>query len=169
MPMLSATAAETKQIEAEQLVERRVITVDAAGFETVTFESAKLVKPGDYLRYSIQYENKLDAPAEDIILTMPLPDVMEYVVGSAAPKSYPHEVSFDAGATFQLAEENAFPLQSPCNTHTLEIRKRGRAGRVGACVRRCYSEIEYPVLILILPRSSNQGNFGSAECRFNLC
>ena len=108
LPMLNADAAETKQIDAEQIVERRVIKVDPAGFETVTFETAKLVKPGDYLRYSIHYENNLDAPAENIILTMPVPEVMDYVVGSAAPKSYPYEVSFDAGATFKLAEESTF-------------------------------------------------------------
>ena len=100
---LSATCAhadESRAIHAEQSVERRIIALDENGFETVRYEPATLVKPGDYLRYVLSYENRLEHPAEDIVLVMPVPGAMRFIPGSVLPSDVPYQVSYDKGASF---------------------------------------------------------------------
>lgn len=109
LPVLGV--AEDQRIIAEQSVERRVIVRDAQGFETVRFEPADVVKPGDYLRYTLKYENRLNDPAEAIVLVMPVPAALDFIPGSVLPLTIPYQISVDGGVTFIAVPEN-FPADA---------------------------------------------------------
>ncbi|MEC7289888.1 MAG: hypothetical protein VXW22_07360 [Pseudomonadota bacterium] len=84
---------------AEQVVERAVVTIDANGNESRTYETAEDVAPGDEVRYTLTYQNTGDAAAETVNLVMPVPSEVTYIEASATGND--NEISFSAdGLTF---------------------------------------------------------------------
>ena len=113
LPLSQALATELK---VETFVERRVIATDANGAVSASFETADLVKPGEYLRYSLRYSNALEGPAEAMVLTFPVPAEVEYVFGSAESEGQVHLVSIDGGARFFAPTEDLL-VERPRVTH----------------------------------------------------
>ena len=66
-------ASAQAQVTATQTVLSETVTVDERGRETVTTAPADRVTPGDRLAYVLAYENEGSAPAEGVVLTMPVP------------------------------------------------------------------------------------------------
>ena len=112
LSLLTALAAPAYAVglEATQTVERAVITIDEAGVETVTYEIAEELAPGDELRYTISYLNADDKPAQNVKLSMPVPVEVNYVEGSAKPGTADISYSVD-GETY--AARTALKIQTP--------------------------------------------------------
>jgi uncharacterized repeat protein (TIGR01451 family) len=83
-------------------VEVEVITEDG-GKEIQRIDAAKVV-PGDEVIYTIQYANKGSEPAENIVITDPIPEHMLYQDGSAYGEGAVVTFSVDDGKTFDVAD-----------------------------------------------------------------
>lgn len=83
---IMAVSAPALALTATQTVKKEVVTVDPFGVETITYETAELVVPGERLAYELDYMNDQAEPATDLVLTMPIPDVVEFAEGSARGK-----------------------------------------------------------------------------------
>lgn len=87
-------------LTAHQEIEKRVISVDETGEETVAFVPAAMVAPGDTVRYVLQYDNQGGEPAEAVTLTMPVPEQTDLVEVSTPLETTIVSYSYDGGDTF---------------------------------------------------------------------
>ena len=87
-------------LQAEQVVERATVSVDANGQETRTYALATEVAPGDEVRYSLAYENTGDTPAEAVNLVMPIPAEVTYIEASASTDQGEVTYSADGGESY---------------------------------------------------------------------
>lgn len=94
------SAMSAQALTASQIVEREVIVHNADGTQTVTREAADKVTPGDKVIYSLKYYNDDTAPAENIVLVMPVPAEILYLDGSADTQGANTSYSVDGGKTF---------------------------------------------------------------------
>ena len=67
---------------ASQLAAVKVVA-EAGGKES--FQPAATVKPGELLEYRLDYHNKGDEAARGLEVTLPIPEGLEYMPGSAQP------------------------------------------------------------------------------------
>lgn len=70
--------------------------LDASGKPTTSFEEPKLVTPGDKLSFTLDYVNASGKPADNFVVTDPMPDGVLF----AGNESKGAEVSVDGGKTF---------------------------------------------------------------------
>lgn len=70
--------------------------VEEAGVKRVLLVAADNVTPGDEVIYDLSYANTSAKPAEQVVLTNPVPATLEYVSGDSAL------VSVDGGKTFAI-------------------------------------------------------------------
>lgn len=86
-------------------------TVEDAGVKRVVLVPAATVTPGQEVVYDLSYANAGSKPAEQVVLTNPVPATLEYVSGDSAL------VSVDGGKTFavltSLKVANADGTQRP--------------------------------------------------------
>ncbi len=85
MVFASASAlakAEGSQVEGT-LEQNRVVVVD--GKESLA--SADKVSPGDTLLYRVRYSNKGATPANNLVVTLPIPNGLEYIASADLPKA----------------------------------------------------------------------------------
>lgn len=87
-------------LTAVQSVDLVKTSVDADGANVITFEPATDVAPGEQVRYSLQYTNEGDAPAEAVSLVMPVPAEMTYLEESISGAASVVTFSVDAGTSF---------------------------------------------------------------------
>lgn len=93
----SPTAASMTAI---QSVEKEVIVVDKDGKEKIVRKKAERVKPGEAVIYTLKFQNKDSAPAEGIVLVMPVPRDVTYVEGSVTGPTASVTFSADGGETY---------------------------------------------------------------------
>ena len=91
-------AAASAQMTASQAVLTETVTVDPQGREVVTTAPATDVVPGDRVAYVLTYANEGAAPAEDLVLVMPVPASVTLLAGTEDGGTPEH--SADGGATF---------------------------------------------------------------------
>lgn len=65
------------------IVAEKVTVVDVDGKQVEKMVAAADVVPGDVIAYTLQYENKGDEAAKDVVLNNPIPQGTSYVVASA--------------------------------------------------------------------------------------
>ncbi len=87
-------------IVAEQIVEKEIVTRDNNGNETTERIKAEKVTPGEEVIYSLRFSNDGDAPAEAVILVMPVPSEVSYVEGSVGGQTAKITFSADGGQTY---------------------------------------------------------------------
>lgn len=83
--------------------QKQVITTDAEGNDVTSWETLEgtvSVEPGDVIRYSLTSENAGEKPAENLVLTQPVPAQTEYVADSAKANGAALSYSIDGGETF---------------------------------------------------------------------
>lgn len=90
-------------------IEVEVVTEDG-GKEIERIEAAKVV-PGDEVIYTIHYANTGPEPAENIVITDPIPEHMLYQDGSASGEGAFVTFSVDDGKTFDVAEKLTVPAE----------------------------------------------------------
>ena len=87
-------------IAAEQLVEKEIITRDNDGKERTERVAAEKVAPGEEVIYALRFSNEGDAPADAVVLVMPVPAEVSYVEGSVDGQNAKITFSADRGQTY---------------------------------------------------------------------
>ena len=100
-----ATAQETGTIRIQTSADVEIIETDASG-ETVTrLEQASKVVPGDIVIYTVSFSNTGSEPAENVVITNPVPRHMEYVEGTAFGPGADISFSIDGGQSWGTPDE----------------------------------------------------------------
>ena len=86
------------ELTAEALTEVR--TTNEAGEEVISFVKADKVVPGDEVVYTIHYVNRGTEPAEDVVITNPIPQHMVFTDVGQSPRGAEVEMSADGGAEY---------------------------------------------------------------------
>ena len=105
VPALMAPPALATGLRASQAVYKLVETTTADGEVVTEMVEADLVSPGDTVVYALSYSHDGDTPAENVALTMPVPEAIRFVEGSAAHDKASVTFSVDAGESFVSREE----------------------------------------------------------------
>ena len=98
--LVLAMAAPVSALTASQSIQKEIITTNADGSETVVYESADTVVPGERVVYTVNFENNRDEAETNLVLTMPVPAEVKYVEGTASEASGVLTFSSDGGASF---------------------------------------------------------------------
>lgn len=110
-PLLLAPVAQATGLQASQTVHKLVETTNADGQTVVERVEADLVAPGDTVIYSLNYNNAGEAAAENVALTMPVPEEIRYVEGSAEYAGASVTFSIDGGQSFASRGELEVTLE----------------------------------------------------------
>jgi uncharacterized repeat protein (TIGR01451 family) len=111
--LLGSTIMSTSALAltAEQTVEREIVVKNPDGSETITRAAADTVVPGESVVYSINYYNDQDKAAENVVLVMPVPDVLILVEGSADIEGAETTYSADGGQSFAQRQNVVVKLE----------------------------------------------------------
>lgn len=90
----AAAFADNVQLSSEVFVERMV--TDANGKEQTVLEEPKVVTPGEKLVFALSYKNAGSKPADDFVVTNPMPAAVTYAGGDNDGSV----VSVDGGKTW---------------------------------------------------------------------
>lgn len=96
----SAVLAAGENIRFESLAEIEVLQVNDKGEKGLVREPAKLVVPGTNVIYTNRFTNMGTEPAENLVITNPVPENMELLAGSVLPESATITYSVDNGKTY---------------------------------------------------------------------
>ena len=78
-----AFAQESGHLNVTTIVQIEEVFSDDQGVEKTRLVDAAKVVPGDEVIYTVTFVNISDEPAENVVITNPLPQEMNYVEGSA--------------------------------------------------------------------------------------
>lgn len=78
-----APALSAEQLELTMVAEKEVTVRDDTGETRVERVRPDLVVPGEEVIYTISYANPLAEPADNVVITNPLPEHMTYSAGTA--------------------------------------------------------------------------------------
>lgn len=95
-----AMGSTASALTAQQKVFKEIVTETPEGVVTTKRVEADKITPGDRVVYALSYTNDKGQPAEDIVLTMPVPEVIAYIDGTADNENTSIMYSVDGGATF---------------------------------------------------------------------
>jgi len=110
LTLSSAVAAEKDAVvELRTLAEIEVEVVTEDGEKEIQRVEAAKVIPGDEVIYTIRYANTGTEPAENIVITDPIPEHMLYQDGSASGEGALVTFSVDDGETFDVADNLTVP------------------------------------------------------------
>ena len=101
---VASVALPAAALEAEQRVLKEVTVTQLDGTEKKSYVDADLVTPGDTVVYALVFRNDQPAPAEDIVLVMPVPSEIAYIEGSSTTRLATADFSADGGTTFAARE-----------------------------------------------------------------
>ncbi len=95
-----AMASPVSALTASQTIQKEVVEVAEDGTETVSYTSAELVVPGERIVYTVNFENNRDEAETNLVLTMPVPQEVNYLEGSASDAAGVLTFSMDGGNSF---------------------------------------------------------------------
>ena len=95
-----ANAQANGHLNVTTTVQKEEVTIDAAGKRSTKLVDAAKVVPGDEVIYTVTFSNIGDEPAENVVITNPLPEQLTYVDGSAFGPGAEIVFSVDGGKTF---------------------------------------------------------------------
>lgn len=101
----SGMAQDARHLAIQTVVQKEEVTVDDAGNRKTRLVEAGKVVPGDEVVYTVSFSNVSDQPAENVIITNPLPEQLSYVEGSAFGPGAEVQFSVDGGVNFAAAGE----------------------------------------------------------------
>lgn len=85
--------------------EIEVPEVDASGAKVLVRQPATLVVPGANVIYTNSFTNHGTETAENLVITNPVPDRMEFLAGSTLPETAVMTYSIDGGKTFAVPDQ----------------------------------------------------------------
>ena len=101
LPILSVVAAPAfAEVSAQQFVEKEIVTRSDDGNDKIERITAEKVTPGEEVIYALRFSNDGDAPADAVVLVMPVPSEVSYVEGSVAGDNAKITFSADGGQTY---------------------------------------------------------------------
>lgn len=95
-----AIAQESGHLNVRTVVQKEEVTIDDDGNRRTRLVDATKVVPGDEVVYTVSFSNVSDEPAENVVITNPLPAELSYVDGSAFGPGADVQFSVDGGVTF---------------------------------------------------------------------
>ncbi len=98
-------AQEPGHLAIQTIVQKQEVSLDENGERQTKLVDADTVLPGDEVVYTVSFSNVSDEPAENVVITNPLPEQLTYVEGSAFGPGADLEFSVDGGQTFAAAGE----------------------------------------------------------------
>lgn len=101
----SGMAQDAGHLDIQTVVQKEEVSVDDAGNRETRLVEAGMVVPGDEVVYTVSFSNVSDQPAENVIITNPLPEQLSYVEGSAFGPGAEVQFSVDGGVNFAPAGE----------------------------------------------------------------
>ena len=106
IPGLLLAAAVCAEVELATSVERIVQVTTAAGEMQTLLLDASRVRPGEELRYTIEFTNDSSEfiPPDVIVITNPIPESAEYLAGTATGAGTEILFSVDGGVSFAAPE-----------------------------------------------------------------
>jgi uncharacterized repeat protein (TIGR01451 family) len=102
------TVLAEQDVRFESKAEIEVQETDQSGKKTWIRQPAKLVPPGTMVIYTNTFTNQGEEPAENLVVTNPVPQDMVYLSGSAMGENADITFSVDSGETF--ANENELTI-----------------------------------------------------------
>ncbi|MEN7343796.1 MAG: hypothetical protein AAAFM81_12675 [Pseudomonadota bacterium] len=97
----AAPAAQQKgYIETKTTVEKESVVLDENGNERVALVPVSKVLPGDVVIYTVSYTNIGEDGADNVTITYPISEELEYVADSAFAPGASISFSADGGTTF---------------------------------------------------------------------
>lgn len=138
---IASTAVPAFALEAEQRVLKEVTVTQADGTEKKSYVKADLVTPGTTVVYALVFRNDQSAPANDIVLVMPVPAEIAYVEGSATNRTASADFSADGGNTYTSRER-------------LSVRESD--GSVRAAVADDITHVRWSVADAVMPGETGQ-------------
>lgn len=87
-------------VQVEQRAEVIKVLTAEDGSQTQTFVPAERVQPGETVRFTVSWVNDMDTDAENVVLEMPIPEYMIYVIGSGEAEGVQTLLSVDGGSSF---------------------------------------------------------------------
>ena len=97
--------AQESAIRLEHKAEQWERVIDENGVEQTRLVEATRVLPGAEVLFTVTYTNTGDEPAENVMITNPVPDHMVYVDASASDDNATVMFSVDGGASFAAAQD----------------------------------------------------------------
>lgn len=104
-----AYAQEQGHLNVTTTVQKEQVTLTDNGEREVQLVEATSVVPGDNVIYTITFRNVSEEPAENVVITNPVPDNLTYIDGSAFGPGTVIEFSVDGGQTYGAADELKVP------------------------------------------------------------
>lgn len=98
-------AQESGHLNVRTIVQKEEVTIGADGNPQRRLVDASKVVPGDEVVYTVSFANISDEPAENVVITNPLPAELSYVDGSAFGPGTEVQFSVDGGQSFAAASE----------------------------------------------------------------
>ena len=98
-------AQEQGHLLVKTVVQKEELTVEATGEQRLRLVDASTVVPGDEVIYTVTFSNVSDEPAENVVITNPLPAELTYIAGSAFGPGTDIVFSVDGGQTFAAAND----------------------------------------------------------------
>ena len=95
-----ASAQEADHLSIQTVVQKEEVTFDDAGNRQTRLVDATTVVPGDEVVYTVSFSNVGEEPAENVVITNPLPEQLSYVEGSAFGPGAEVQFSVDGGVHF---------------------------------------------------------------------
>ena len=96
-------AQEQGHLLVKTIVQKEEVSVDASGDRTTRLVDASTVVPGDEVIYTVTFSNISEEPAENVVITNPLPAELTYIQGSAFGPGAEIVFSVDGGQSFASA------------------------------------------------------------------
>lgn len=96
----AASAADPGSISLKATDQQVKVTTDDKGVKHTTLIPAGKVLPGTEVVFTIEYSNVGKKPANDVVITDPIPEHMVYVADSAEGKGMDITYSIDGGKTW---------------------------------------------------------------------
>ena len=100
-----AVANPSNAIEVSSIVELEVISLDGQGNEIIKRIPAEKVTPGSEVIYTTRFKHNGAEPAEDIVISNPIPEHTIYKVGSAQGDGTEMLYSADGGKSFHQRDQ----------------------------------------------------------------
>ena len=101
----AAALAQEGHLNVMTVVQKEEVIIADDGSRETRLVSADTVVPGDEVVYTVSFSNISSDPAENVVITNPLPSELSYVEGSAFGPGAEIQFSVDGGSNFADAEE----------------------------------------------------------------
>lgn len=116
----AAIAQEQGHLNVKTVVQKEEVTINEEGERQVRLVEATAVTPGENVVYTITFANISDAPAENVVITNPVPENLTYIEGSAFGPGTTIEFSIDGGQNYAAADNLRVPDNGGTRNATAE-------------------------------------------------